>query len=218
MNTIGEDIVADITRQDAAQPSSLVPVTDATRRVRDLIAVSVEYDRQKYVLETRLEQVKAAQFKLLHEDIPTAMDTAGLAGKNTFAADPANDLPQVEVHLHTYCKANIAANWAEDRRAASFAHLTEIGAGDLVQTEVVVSFPREARSVALDFIEAVKEMFSASVVKPGIVINESIPWKRLTSWLQKRHEKAAVPATTLEHVGGFVGRVVDIKLIEADLK
>ncbi len=214
MSTIGEDIVKAINKEDAAPPPPPMPVTDATRRVRDLIAASVDYDRQKYELETRLEQVKAAQFKLLHEDIPIAMDTAGLAGKNTFAPDPVNGLPQIEVNLKPYYKASISANWPEERREASFMHLTEIGAGDLIETEVTVSFPREVRSIALQFVRTVQEMFSTSIVKPGIRIDESIPWARLTKWLRERSEKVTVPATTLEHIGGFVGRVVDIKVVQ----
>jgi len=181
------------------------PNNDATRRVRDLVALALEYDREKAALEDRLEHINAARINIRHKELPLAMDTAGLLD-TTFPAEKG--VPEARVCLKPYFKANIAADWDESRRRAAFDHLAELGAQDLIKTEVTVYFPREQRKAAVDFAAEIRDRYGDIRVQ----ISENVPWMTLTSWLKERVKKNVVTAKTLELIGGIIGRIVDIRI------
>src|SRR5258706_4932095 len=201
-------IVAFVASQDA-EPASPPPATDATRRVRNLVASALIKGNLIKSLEQQIDQVKAEQFRLLHEELPEAMDTAGL-GKTTFQAGAIDGTGQpVTIEVSPYFKANIAADWDEERRNAGFECLIANGAEDLIKTGITISFGKKEHNQALALYDDLVKMDLSPVLK------ESVPWGTLTKWLQ---DKKIVSSEILEKIGGFIGRVVNVKIVKEEPK
>jgi hypothetical protein len=97
----------------------------------------------------------------------------------------------------------------EDKRPEAHAWLEEHDAGDLINNEVIVAFPKgcEEESIALETYARTHYQM-ASVTRKQLV-----PWARLTSWIKelfysKDPDKVIPP---LDLMGAYIGRRVEIK-------
>jgi hypothetical protein len=156
-------------------------------------------------LEARLEAVKARRQKRLTETVPDLMDQVGVP-EIVIAA--AGNKPAARVSIEPYYKANIAADWEEDKRRAAFDWLDADGSGDLIKTVVTVGFPREDRSRALEVVAAIRKLGVDS-----IEVGEAVAWGTLTAWLKERH-KANGKLPPLDVLGATIGRVAKIKPVK----
>jgi hypothetical protein len=192
---------------DAPAAPAYVPGTDAGLHVQKLVGLAVEYERRRAQLERALEALKASQVRLLHEELPAAMDTASLRD-TTFAPGPLlNSNHPVSVQVVPFYRANIAADWDEERRTNSFNHLNEIGAADLIKVNIIIPFGRSERGRAMELAARLAE---AEYV---VTIKEGVHNATLTSWLKEKSRRSVVSQETLDHVGGFVGRIASVKIV-----
>jgi hypothetical protein len=143
------------------------------------------------------------------------------------------------VKAENYYKANIAAEWEPQRRAEAFGWLDANGHGDLIRTDVTLSFAREDRAFATQLVNWLKAIDLAGLIRvlaendelvvdlalpeglrnvaagknspvlPGVTAKENVPWNTLTAWLKEQVEKGNTPP--LDTIGGEVGRIVKLK-------
>lgn len=177
-----------------ASEDRLEALRGMVRRARDL-------EERKAELAEELRLVGEELERLYFTDVPDLMDEVGvdrvgLQAEGNHGATDATAQP--------FYSANIAASWPEERRRAAFSWLEGNGHGDLIKTEVVVKFPREARARAIKF--------AAQAEKSGLspVVRESVHSQTLTAWLKEQVEQHG-EMPPLDVVGGFVGRVVRLK-------
>jgi hypothetical protein len=109
--------------------------------------------------------------------------------------------------IENYYHANIAKSWHLDKRQAAFAELKRLGADDLIQTDVIVSFPKASTKEVRRCVAALRK------AKFSPTVEEGVPWARLTSWLRE-HIEAGRPFPKLDAIGAIVGRIVRLKFRE----
>ena len=178
---------------------------DRLLSLRAAVAIVRDMEADKADLEARLKATNIALQVQYFKTLPDLMDSIGVS---KLVLQPEGNHPAVTAEAKPFYRANISAEWPPEQQAKGFAYLTEEGAGDLIKTQVTVSFNRDAREDALKFAEAVNQNFAGAVQ-----VKESVPWATLTSWLKEQVEKfGRVPE--LEPIGGQVGRIVKLKSTE----
>jgi hypothetical protein len=198
----------------------LAAIEAAPERVRDAgqfeklkseIGIFRDLKFEKNHLEERLKEINKKLEEYKFKNLPELMDNLGVAAQTLEAA---GNLPRGEIEVKPYYRANIPADWDPEKRAESFSYLDAIGEGELIKTEVVVSFPREARKKALDYMKRVEKAGFAPIVK------EAVHHGTLTSWLKFIMESPTPfmverggkkEKLDLEKIGGTVGRIADFK-------
>ncbi len=150
--------------------------------------------------EQALADAKAAYRRLAHEELPDLMDTAGV---DHVGLPARGNLPACDAVCGPYYKANIAADWAPERREAAFTYLEGV-APDIVRVVVSVQFGKAEMAEALDLRDYLQGQGYPVAVKMDV------PWASLTAWVREQIERhqAALP---LDLIGATVGRVVKIK-------
>ena len=154
------------------------------------------------MLEERLKATNIALEAQYYRELPDLMDAAGIA---LVELPPEGNYPAVVAKAGPFYRANIAADWPPEKRAAAFKWLDDNGHGDLIKTTVSVPFSRDQRDEAKEL----KEKLEAEGLPT--VVGESIPWATLTAWLKEMVEKHSATDLPLETLGATVGRVVTIK-------
>lgn len=177
-----------------APQDKLDVLRDECRRLRD-------DDLEISDLEARLDAAQSRRTMRVRETVPDLMDQAGVSRLELVAEGNA---PAVTVEVKPFYSANIAAKWTDEKKQAAFDWLDANGCGDLVKTVVTARFAREDRARAA---EAVTALRGAGVVAE---IGMSVAAPTLTAWLRERH-RASLPLPPLDVIGGFVGRVAEIK-------
>lgn len=160
-------------------------------------------EQTKSNLVERLKEVDTQLATLRHETLPDLMDEActdkiGLPG--------AGNVKSYDALLEPYYRANIAAEWAQERRERAFGALIEEGAEDLVRHTFTIQFGRGEEEAAHSLAELLKsEGFQYTV---GL----AVPWATLTAWVKERFQGGApLSASTLDTIGATVGRIVKLK-------
>ena len=186
--------------------------SDKLDHLRTICARARDVDLAITDLEARLEFEKQKKYVLLRETIPDAMEQCGVPAI-TIEAD--GNKPRVEVSVRPHYSASIAApqsaknknGWPEPRRQAAFAALAELDAGDLVKVTITVRFARDRAALA-------RELY-AQLVAAGndAEMTEAVASQTLTKWLKERH-KAGLPLPPLDAIGGFVGRIAVVEVVE----
>lgn len=147
-------------------------------------------------LEERLASCKAQLHNIFRVEMPELMDQA----QTDRIGIPADgNRPAYDLRLSPYYKANIAANWSEERRQAALNSLTELGHQDLIKTQITITLPRDQRSKAQDLLKQLASFHPE--------IQETVHWRTLTAWLQEQYERGN-PTPPLDVIGAEVGRVV----------
>jgi len=193
--------LADAARERPPQISQ-----DSLRRLRELVADARDLEQRKKQLE---EQLKEVSRKLNGDDglyfkkLPDMMDEIGVQ-VITLAAE--GNMPAVTASVGPFYAANIGVKWPDQRREAALAWLDDNGHGDLIKTEVTLSFKREDREAARAFVTEARKYGTP-------VIEETVHHGTLTAWLREQVEEIGyVPP--LDIIGGTVARSVKLKTVK----
>jgi hypothetical protein len=131
-------------------------------------------------------------------------DLMGELGINVVSLEADGNVPAVEAKAAPFYAANIAVGWPEEKRRAAFDWLDGNGHGDLIKTEVTVSFRREDRDEAVKFLKVAKDYGRPE-------IKEAVHHGTLTAWLREQVEdQHYIPP--LDVLGGTVARSVKLKV------
>ena len=128
--------------QEAADPQAFNQVREGdTKSLSSLIRRSVELDQQIKDTEAQLKDLQQKKRSVDEEDIPSLMETMGV---ESLTVDGN------KVSIDKFVSARIP----ETRKQEAFQYLREVGEGDLIKNEVVVSFSmgqdNQAGSVVAD--------------------------------------------------------------------
>jgi hypothetical protein len=149
------------------------------------------------VLQTDSKTLQQIKFEVLPEIFANAgVDQLGLAAEG--------NKPAYDAKLSPYFRANIAANWDEERRAKAFKELEKRGAQDLIKTEITILVSRDDRAKVKAIEAALKKL------KCEYEIHAAVPHTTLTAWVKEQivEHKKAIPLDTF---GATVGMVVNMK-------
>lgn len=175
-----------------------VPVSeDKLVKLRSTAQELFNLDSEIAQLEAEVESRKKRLIELSTKTLPDLLDSAG--------TDKVG-LPEVGVDavLKPYYRANIAAEWEEERRLKAFDWLAANGHGDMVKVTVTVAFGRQEYDKAQNYAERVRKAGFTPKLDMGV------PWTTLTAFVKEQFEANDPPP--LDLLGATVGRVV--KLIE----
>jgi len=172
------------------------------RRMREL-------KLRKEDISSSLTEVNKEINDLEFKKLPDAMLSAGIR-KLDVEAD-GND-PAMSVSLQDYIHAVIQAGWKEERWEAAFAKLEALGLGDLIRTEVLVSFGpgrhEEAKAFALS-LNADREDEPVDVE-----VTKNVPWGTLTAAVKEIHRRGeTLSEEDLQAIGAVVGKIAKAKEI-----
>jgi hypothetical protein len=189
----------------SAAPSFVKPRAadeDQLQQVRAIVAMTRDLEAEKSDLEERLKKTNDALQEAYFTTLP---DLFAAAGVTAIALPADGNSPAVEAKASPFYRANIAASWPEDKRAEAFQCLEDLGAADLIKTEVNVSFPKGDADVAEEFYE------SARVAGLNAQLGQAVSWQTLTAWLKDTVENRGI-MPPLDKIGATVGRVVRLKV------
>lgn len=166
--------------------TQLREVRDTTARIGDLQSVVGEENKklQRLTFETLPEMFAAA-----------GIDSLGLPAEG--------NNPPFEAKLNPFYRANIAASWDEERRAAAFKLLESLGAASLIKTFITIEVPREDRKKVKEITAALRKM------KCHFEVEASVHSGTLTAFVREQLEEGRV--LPLDVLGASVGNIVKMK-------
>lgn len=175
-------------------------MTDKMEVLRSKATEVRDIEHQIADLEQLLKEKRARLHSLCRVELPDLMTEVG----TDHIGIPANgNLAACDAVLRPFYKANIAAGWSSDKQQLAFNWLTDNGFGDLIKTEVDVSFPREQHEKA----QQLYKMLKTKGFKPEFL--QRVHHGVLTAWLQEQVEQGHLPP--LDVIGGEIGRIVVLK-------
>jgi hypothetical protein len=194
-----EEVDERLTRSQSPEPTDGLSVCErASERLRDL-------ELRKEQLQEELKQVNIAINKLQFEDLPRTFEKYGQM--SAFELRARGNLPAMRVSIEDYYRANIVANWKEERREKAFKFLEKRGLGDLIKHELVVHIGLGEKKLYERVVKALSRVKGAAVMDV-----KSVPWNTLTAWLKEHYESGGELGTDeLDLIGGTVGKQVIIK-------
>lgn len=171
------------------------------------IARGIEQKIAQLKDELALENSKL--FALYYDKLPSLMVEARM---ENFTLSAKGNSPAVEYKMTPVYRASISSEWPEAKQQKAFAVLKKLKAEALVRAKVVAQLPKGKLDVAYKL--------AAAALKLGVqvTISESVHHGTLSAWLKELYveKKKTLPASDLEAIGGFVGRVVKPKEREAE--
>lgn len=178
--------------------------------IRNLSEKAAEYvalENKKVELEKQLSELNKDILTMKHKTLPDIMleldmDSYGLASAG------------VDIELSDYAKANISAEWDEEKQEEGFKHLEDLGVSDIIRTQVTFSFSKDQYAHAMTVVamlnlmsEKIDEFGGTEIPVP--TVKKSVPWNTLTATLKELHKNGI--AVDLEKIGGTLGNIVKIK-------
>ena len=194
------DILAEI-----ADELDHIPTEQETARLRELCEELVTKTRESDELGSRLKKLNKEIWDLKTKDIP---DLSSEIGVDTLGIPDM----EVDISVRPYYKANISADWEEDRKQEAFRYLESIGVGDIIRTNVNYALGPSSMELARVIHSAVTEYASTHAEDrdiPEPQINMGVPWNTLTSVVKDLTEKGE--PLDLEKIGATVGQMAKIK-------
>jgi hypothetical protein len=185
----------------ALNAAPLVQSQDKLDLLRQAVARCRDLELAKKDQEQALKETNKKLQEEYFQNLPVLMEQAGVA---EIVLEAEGNNPPVKAKSDPYYRANIAADWPEEQRALAFKWLDDNGHGDLIKTDLTISFPREQRSKA---IELQKFLTSKGFT---VSVGQVVHWATLTSWLKEMIEKHKI-IPPLETLGATVGQVVKLK-------
>jgi hypothetical protein len=188
----------------AAAPDRLAVVRRYVEEVRDLCAQVEQWDEFSKRANSRINEIK-------YQLLPELLNEVRLPGLRLAAE---GNYPAVAVEIKPFYKANIAADWGEERRERGFETLRRYGAGDLIRNTVAVTFGKEEDDLAA----TLKDFLRDEGFMERTTIGQSVPWSTLTAWVREQTQSrqkrklAPIPAADLEAIGATVGQVANVKI------
>ncbi len=215
------DLISELA--DEAADTTTTPSDENLAKLRGMGQQLVNLDETITTMETDLKGLRESRNNLAMKEMPDYildldLDTIGLASAG------------VDIILVDYCKAGIPTNWDEDKRKESFAHLVDVGGGDLIKATLVLAAGRDE----LDTIRALAELIVIVTTLPceddrvekiiewfnengqrlrpidlDVDVKLAVVWSTLTSFVKEQTKKGTV--LDLEKLGATVGHIVKIK-------
>lgn len=175
---------------------------DQLKTLREMIAKVRQLENEKTKITEHLQSIAKDLNQYYQTKLPELFT---LCGTNLIGLEKEGDLPAVQAKLVPYYSANIAAGWELERKKAAFKWLTDNKFGDLIKTEISLTFNREDHDKAqIVFNELTSDKTLNADMK------ESVNSKTLTAWLKEQIEKYNnVPP--LDIIGASVGNIVKLK-------
>lgn len=156
-------------------------------------------------LTDSLAEVNKGINRLKADELPVLMTAAGLV---TLTLEASGNLPELEFSLRPYYKANISAEWPQERQNAAFDWLEENGHGDLIKTVVIIELGRGEIKLLKALSKALLKI--KGITPDQVMVRKAVPWNSLTGWLKEQIEKYK-RRPPLDVLGATVGQVVDVK-------
>ena len=176
--------------------------TDVVKRAR-MFAIALQELRQELTdLEARAETVKAAINKLEIEDLPAAMDEAGV---DSLGVPAHGNYPAFDIEINPVFEGGIPASWPDDRRQAALEAMESYGYGDLIKVELAVRLPKGQIDVARSIQDVIETDYGYTPE-----VKQTIHTQTFRGWLRDAY-KRGLTIPPLEVIGGFVGRKAKIK-------
>lgn len=210
---MGNDLMADL--QSEAADLKSVPTEQGIGRLRQLGEEMVRVDLEIAGLARQLAERQQRLLTISTREMPDLMvelhtDNLGMPDVYDEGAD---------LVLSAYYKAAIPVDWPEDQRAASFAHLADLGGEDLIKNEVSLPFGAGQAPLASAFVRAVqREEFTELLHQedpdlndlelPEAVQRRTVQWNTLTAFVKEQIKKGTV--LDLPKLGATVGSIVKI--------
>lgn len=192
---------------DAEKDVSGVASDKELSGLREKAQELVEKEKAKKEAESTLKELNKEIYELQMTTLPSIMTELGMDRYGLAEAG-------VDIILGDYAKANIAADWEDEKREEGFAHLEELGVADIIRTEVSFSFGRDQYAHAVTLVamlnlmaERIEEFGGTEIPVPSI--KKSVPWNTLTATVKELLKKGEV--VNLEKLGATVGNIVKIK-------
>ena len=176
--------------------------SDATlEKIRAQLRIARDKVKQLADLTETSKEVSKELNTLHHETLPDMFQEVGI---DQLGLPTEGNNAGCDFQLKPFYRANIAADWAPERRQEAFDYLDEEGHGDLIKTTITVFLPRDERAKA----KAIEKFLISKKVEYAIDLN--IPWATLTAFVKEQIEKhdAILP---LDKLGAQVGNVVKMK-------
>jgi hypothetical protein len=130
------------------------------------------------------------------------------AGATSIELAAEGNLPAFTARLKPYYKANISAEWDDERRERGFKWLTDNEAGDLIKRAFTIEFGRTEGAEA-ERLRAVLEQLELSYNEKLAVNHQT-----LTAWFKERVEKRLPLPEQLEVIGAQRGQIVEVKPVK----
>lgn len=185
------------------EDTSQGPPADKLDLLRGKCSEARDLEAEIEDVELRLADLKSSLASALSKTLPDMMTEIGVPSMQLAAQ---GNLQAVELKLTPFYSAGIAAKWPQEKKEIAYKYLDETGNGDLIKTELSLTFPREKRAEALKIVAMLK--------KEGLnpEVSESVNGSTLTAWLKEKTEDKE--HVDLEKIGGYVGRTVKMKAVK----
>jgi len=194
------DLEAAIAASEPSLPSDRLEVLrDRARRACELKLLAGDLEERRKAANRELEDLQRRELPDLFLEL----------GLTKLSLEPQGNQPGFDVVCKPYYKANIVAEWPEQRRAEGFEFLVAQEAGDLIKHVVTVELDR-GESVRLHTLVTLLEGAGYK-----FRVARRAEWTTLTAWLREQVEKHGREYSSgdLEKIGGTVGRVVEVKSV-----
>ena len=178
-----------------ASETQLQQIRDAVRSVRDL----------QLEISSAEEAIKEKRVRLNDLERKTLPELFSVAGVKSLTIEAEGNMPAYFAERSPYYRANIAANWPDEKRQAAFDWLEKNGGGDLIKSEIVITLPRKSEKLRKTVLATLKKL-KLDQVDIGL----AVPWASLTSFVKECYEKRKIKPP-LDTLGADVGDIVKLK-------
>jgi hypothetical protein len=197
MNDIPAAVLADAAGAPLAPP-------DRLEQVRAELAAQRDDLKELADLEIRRQDVKARLEKRRFDILPALLMAAGT---DQVGLPAAGNLPAYDARLKPYYRANIAAEWPEEKREAAFDLLEAKHGGDIIKCQVIVEFNREQLDAAYRLASHLEHDWG---YRPAV--RRTVQWNTITAWFREQVEShRGFTGAEMDALGATHGHQVELK-------
>jgi hypothetical protein len=189
----------------AKDAESKEPSADALEKLRAHVKEVRNLTLEIEDREEALNRLKTARFLLLSKTLPDMFTELGI---KSLELEPEGNTPAFTAKAAPFYKANIAADWPDDKRQKSFEWLRKNKLGDLIRTEFVVELGKDTAKQQKELKAALKKL------KIPYDVSEAVPHTTLTAVFKNMVEKEG-KTPPLDILGASMGTVVQVKAAKA---
>ena len=176
-----------------ADAASEPPDETTLRRVSEKAQELTDAEAEVRRLEELLSAAKTRRHELRTRDLPDLMKDVGVDRIGV----PGGGY---DVVLAPKIHANISKEWTHDRREEAFAHLREIGGGDLIKNTLTVEASRKSDEKMRQLADRVRQMLAEYDLEASVRLEPAVQWNSLTAFV-KREILGGDAAVDLEKIG-----------------
>lgn len=176
-----------------ASESTLETIRDRIRKLREL-------EFQNVSLAETMERNSAIIRQIKDKELVDMFDSARI---NVLGVQADGNLPPYEIEIRPYYKANIAADWEPEKKAAAYAWLDKHKLGDMLRNTFSIQLGKGTR----DKQKKLAAFLKKSKIEFSYVYG--VPHTTLTAFVKEQYE--AGKTLPLELLGATVGRVATVK-------